>query len=237
MNVLVIGGSGYVGELVLPTLARTHTLRVLDLRPPVYEGVEFLSGSVTDTEVLPRACEGMDALLYLAMGTQQDWGSPACAASAFDVNVKGLYLSLRSAAEAGLERAVYSSSMSVYHAPETRYFPDEAISPDALDFYGFTKGLGELVCQHAARVWGLSVNALRLCLPQEDERWLAETHASTPTIATSASDVASAFLAALAFRGGGFEAFMVSGDYEQKLMNLSKAKRLLGWSPQARPRH
>jgi hypothetical protein len=28
---------------------------------------------------------------------------------------------------------------------------------------------------------------------------------------------------------------MISGDYEQKLMNMSKARRLLGWEPRARP--
>lgn len=28
---------------------------------------------------------------------------------------------------------------------------------------------------------------------------------------------------------------MISGDYEQKLMNMSKAKRMLGWEPLARP--
>jgi len=35
--------------------------------------------------------------------------------------------------------------------------------------------------------------------------------------------------------GDGFQAFMISGDYEQKIMNMAKAKRLLGWKPLARP--
>ena len=47
--------------------------------------------------------------------------------------------------------------------------------------------------------------------------------------------MARALLAALAYRGCGFQAFMISGDYEQKLMNMSKARRLLGWEPLARP--
>jgi hypothetical protein len=29
---------------------------------------------------------------------------------------------------------------------------------------------------------------------------------------------------------------MLSGDYENKLMNLAKAKRVLGWEPLKRPR-
>ena len=49
-----------------------------------------------------------------------------------------------------------------------------------------------------------------------------------------AGDVARALLAALDYRAG-FQAFMISGDYEQKLMNMSKARRWLGWEPLARP--
>ena len=60
------------------------------------------------------------------------------------------------------------------------------------------------------------------------------TRAGTPTLATAASDVADVLVAALAYRAG-FQAFMISGDYEQKLMNMSKARRLLGWAPLARP--
>ena len=33
----------------------------------------------------------------------------------------------------------------------------------------------------------------------------------------------------------GFQSFMISGDYEQKTMNFSKASRMLDWKPQARP--
>jgi nucleoside-diphosphate-sugar epimerase len=125
--------------------------------------------------------------------------------------------------------------MSVYENIAGRYFSDEEITPDARHFYGFTKLLGEHVCRNAAREWGMTINALRLCLPVSEERWLAETRAGTPTIATTGGDVARTLLAALEYRGGGFEAFMISGDYEQKIMNMAKAKRLLNWEPQARP--
>jgi nucleoside-diphosphate-sugar epimerase len=33
MNLLVVGGSGYVGSIRLPTLAQHHRLRIFDLRP------------------------------------------------------------------------------------------------------------------------------------------------------------------------------------------------------------
>lgn len=237
MRVLVVGGSGYVAGLVLPTLARSHALHIFDLRPPATALDGYTQGNVCDPDALARAAQGRDCLLYMAMG-RGDFSGVEGVVTNLDANVKGVYLALAAAHKAGIAHAVYTSSMSVYEGGlEARYFPDEEIVPDARHVYGFTKRLGEEVCRNAARQWGMSVNALRLCLPMSEERWLAQTRHGVPTIATAADDVARALLGALDYRGAGFEAFMISGDYEQKIMNMSKAKRLLGWEPLARPNH
>lgn len=234
MRVLVVGGSGHVGALALPEIARLHDVRVFDLRAPDVQGVEYVEGNVNDLAALVRAADGAEALLYMAMGAME-WRTHHGIETAFDVNVKGVYHALYAAHEAGARHAVYTSSMSVYENLNARYFPDEEITPDARQLYGFSKRMGEEVCRNAAREWGMTVNALRLCLPRSDEQWLMEAVAGTPTIATTATDVARALLAALDYRGGGFQAFMISGDYEQRVMNMTKAKRLLGWEPLARP--
>jgi nucleoside-diphosphate-sugar epimerase len=234
MKVLVIGGSGYVGGLVLPHLARQHALRVFDMRPPADPAWEYVAGSVGDLDALGRATEGVDALLYMAMG-EKVYDTASGTTSNIDVNVKGVYLALDAAQRVGVRHAVYTSSMSVYGGDLLqRYFPDEEITPDSSGLYGFTKRLGEEVCQNAARAWGMSANVLRLCFPTPDDEWAAQTRRDTPTIATAASDVARALLAALDYRGG-YQTFMISGDYERKLMNMAKAERLLGWEPLARP--
>src|SRR5262245_2640129 len=234
MKVLVIGGSGLVGGLVLPHLAQQHTLRVFDLRPPADASWDYVAGSVGDFDALARAAAGQEALLYMAMG-DKDYGTIASITTNFDVNVKGVYLALYAAHQAGITHAVYTSSMSVYGGDlMTRYFPDEEITPDSSHLYGLTKRMGEEVCRNATRAWGMSANVLRLCYPTPEAEWRANTRAGVPTIATSADDVARALLAALDYRAG-FQAFMISGDYEQKVMDMSKAKRLLGWEPLARP--
>jgi nucleoside-diphosphate-sugar epimerase len=101
--------------------------------------------------------------------------------------------------------------------------------------YGFTKRLGEEVCRNAGGAWGMSVNVLRLCLPVADEQWYETVQPDKPTCMTAASDLAQALLAALEYRNG-FQAFLITGDYEQKTVNMSKAKQVLGWEPLARPR-
>jgi nucleoside-diphosphate-sugar epimerase len=233
MNLLVIGGSGIVGSLVVPILAETHQVRVFDLRPPAGNQA-FVQGDVTDYAALTGAITGMDAVLFMAMGSLK-WEEIVGVASAYDVNVKGLHLALRAAHEAGITQAVYTSTMSVYKEPLLlRYFANEDLTPDSPDLYGFTKHLGEEVCRNAVTLWGMHVNALRLCHPTAEEKWLEQTVIGTPTIATTARDVARAMSAALEFKAG-FQAFTISGDYENKIMNMSKAKRWLGWEPLARP--
>ena len=234
MKVLVVGGSGIVGGLITPFLAETHTLRIFDLHPPQELTFDYYEGDVTQYGDLVEAMPGMDAFVYLAMGNLH-WKEISGVVTAFDVNIKGLHLALLAAYEAGITQAVFASTMSVYaEVLMQRYFSDEELTPDSSEFYGFTKYLGEQVCLNATRLWGMNVNALRLCHPMSEDKWKSETILGVPTIATIAEDVARAFLAALDFCGG-YQAFTISGDYENKIMNMSKARRLLGWAPLARP--
>src|SRR4051812_48507467 len=70
MNLLVVGGSGYLGGLVLPILAQQHPPRFFDRRPPADPGWEYVAGHSGDLEALSHAAAGMDALLYMAMGNK-----------------------------------------------------------------------------------------------------------------------------------------------------------------------
>jgi len=234
MNVLVIGGAGRVAGVVLPHLQARHTLRVLDLKPPSDQSLDYLVGDVGDFDTLAVAARGMEAVLYMAMGAL-DWDTPVGRHSAFDANVKGVYLALQGAYAAGVRHLVYCSSMSIYDGDlSQRYFYDEDQQSDARDLYGFTKSLGEQVCRNACHLRpGTSANALRLCFPMADADWQRLERNKHNTLATAASDVARAMDAALRYRNG-FQAFMISGNYEQTLTNLAKAKRVLGWEPLAR---
>jgi nucleoside-diphosphate-sugar epimerase len=242
MRVLVVGGSGYVGGLVLPLLAKRHAVRVLDLRPPP-DGTDYVAGSATDYPTVRRATEGVDAVVHCAMPPEEEARTPAGAAAAFDVNVKSVHLTLLATHDAGVPHAVHISSLSVYRDVTTRRL-DETVPPDATDVYGLTKRLSEQVCRAATVEWGLSVNVLRLAWPTPDELWPAwgkrerprrlRARDGTPIEATAASDLAAAVLAALDHRDG-YQVFTISGDRSTGLWSTGRAREVLGWAPRFQP--
>jgi len=241
VNVLVVGGSGSVGTAVLAHLANRHRLRVFDLARPAkevegIEGVEWIKGDLFDATAVGAAAAGLDALIFMAMGPREPWGEATMAQKHLHIATAGLYTCLRAAAENGVRRAVYTSSMSVYRfaaAPgaPTAPLPEEDTPPDAIDFYGLAKRLGEQVGQAAAEEHGLDVVALRLCFPVPDKDW-PPTDPGVAGIATSGRDTARALDAALAYDHRGFDVFAISGDAAGRMVSIDKARRRLGWEPQ-----
>ena len=230
MRVLIIGGAGRVGSMTAPYLKAQHSLTIFDRRPAADSSLPGIQGDICDYEALAACMSGQQALVYMAMGSE-DWDSLTGMHSAYDINVKGLHLALHAAQAAGIKQAVYASSMSVYENLDGRSFADENAVPDAHGLYGFTKYLGEQVCQNAARNWDMHINALRLCFPTPDNK-LAQVKPEKRSLATAASDVAAALAAALRFQGR-FQTFMISGDARHTVLNMHKARLLLGWTPNA----
>lgn len=231
MRVLVIGGSGLVGSMITPYLKQNHHLTIFDLQPPADSSFDYVQGDITNYDDLSSAVEGHDALVYMAMGSLE-WDTIHGINTAYDINVKGLHLALKATHDAGITQAVYTSSMSVYADLMNRTFPDETIPVDAHDLYGFTKRLGEEVCLNAVRNWDMNINVLRLCFPTPDDE-LAQVEPEKRLLATSASDVARAIAAGLDYKGR-YQTFMISGDVENKQLNMTKAKLILGWTPTAK---
>ena len=239
MNVLLVGGSGHVGTMTLPYMKEHHNFRVLDLAPPKDKSIEYIQGSVTDVAIVQEALKGMDTFVYMVMlRPTSDRSSvadfPAIVAN-YDVNAKGLHIVLHAAREAGIRHGVYTSTFTV-HERTRNSFPDEDIVPrDNPGVYGLTKSFGEQVCEYFAREHNMSLIALRITGPSTREQWLERrSQPKDPSVHiwwTDEEDLARAYLAAISVEHKGFDAVFIAGDYEQQEINLSKAKRLLGWEP------
>ena len=117
MKVLVTGASSMIGRHVVGRLVQRGDLVTTLQRHPVQQshddpGVTELLGSVTDREVVTRACHGQDAVVHLAakVGVTGDWTEYE------STNVEGTRLLVDRARRSGVSRFVQVSSPSVAHA-------------------------------------------------------------------------------------------------------------------------
>ncbi|WP_228554440.1 NAD-dependent epimerase/dehydratase family protein [Catenulispora pinisilvae] len=251
MRVLIVGGSGYVGSLIVPGLAEAgHLVRVLDPVEPAGDvAVEWACGSALDPAALSSALAGVDAVVFTALGPRGADGD-FDVRSSYETNVAAVHLTLAAAGAARVRRAVLISSISVFAnvpTPVTDRLLDERSVPDSADAYGLVKRLAETVAEAAAAVHQLTVSALRIAWPTTEAAWPlwalpifdspAEIRCLDGTLLPSlaASDLASAVLAALDRSDPGFEAFHIVGDDGSgRCWSTAKARDLLGWQPRRR---
>lgn len=166
MNILVTGGTGFIGAALVRLLRRQgHRVRVFDndsrgqAAKLLGAGVEIVRGDVRDEGEVRQACAGMELIYHLAYinGTRYFYEIPH---HVLDVAVRGTLNIMDAAAGSGVRRLVYASSSEVYHLPEI--IPtDERVKlqiPDPLNprfSYGGGKLIGELLTLHYLRRKGV----------------------------------------------------------------------------------
>jgi NAD+-dependent farnesol dehydrogenase len=109
MQVLVTGGTGYLGQAVVRALAAAGHQPVVFARTAADSGLPgvLVSGDVRDQAALARAAAGCDAICHMAALVSL-WR--ARRADFDDINVGGLQNMLAVAADDGIPRIVYTSS-------------------------------------------------------------------------------------------------------------------------------
>jgi nucleoside-diphosphate-sugar epimerase len=124
MKVLLTGGSGDLGQTLVPRLLdRGDRPVILDVRAPgeLKPGAVFIHGSVLERSQLPEILRGCDCIVHIAAwhGIHEDRGQRN-AYDFFDLNVRGTFEVFEAAASLGIDKIVYISTTSVYR-PDTRY--------------------------------------------------------------------------------------------------------------------
>ena len=158
MKVLLTGTMGDIGRDLLPSLRLRHEVVGLDRR----EGADLVV-DLCDREAVREAVEGFDAIVHFAALI----GSAAHSSTAeyVDANVKATGNLLEAAAEHGIARFVYTSTVwASGHGPTEPYQPiDEDVPCAPVCRYGLTKLMGEDLCRYYARLHGVEATVLRIC--------------------------------------------------------------------------
>jgi NAD(P)-dependent dehydrogenase (short-subunit alcohol dehydrogenase family) len=150
MRILITGAAGNVARGVIPRLrAAGHELVLTDLNrlpdAPLFDGLEFVQCDLQAGFGLERAVRGCDLVLHTAAWHGIHSGEKT-ELDFWRLNVDGTAWTLQAALAAGVKRLVFLSSMA-WH--------------DAYGKYGFTKRVGEELCEYARRGHGMRYVALR----------------------------------------------------------------------------
>jgi len=149
MKVLLTGGSGDLGQTLVPLLiSKGHTPVILDVRAPhdSTQGV-FIQGSILDRTMLKETLHSCDCIVHIAAwhGIHEIRGEKN-AYDFFDLNVRGTFEVFEAAVSLGIDKIVFISTTSVYR-------------PDTL--YGRSKILAECIADNYRKYRNINVITLR----------------------------------------------------------------------------
>ena len=166
MNILVVGGAGYIGSHMVRLLDRAgHQTVVLDNLsigvPGAVSAGRLVCGDIRDgalVEALLRDAS-IDAVMHFAASALVG-ESVRDPAAYYDNNVVASLALLDAMRQAGVRRIVFSSTCATYGVPERVPISEEApqrpVSP-----YGFTKLVVERALADYAAAYGFGYAALR----------------------------------------------------------------------------
>lgn len=165
MNVLVVGGAGYIGSHMVKRLGQlgcqVTTLDDLSSghRDAVLSG-DFVQGSIADADLLDRLlAQGFDAVMHFASFIQvgESVQQPAKYYQNNVVNTLNLLDAMRAH---GVSRFIFSSTAATFGEPQ--YSPiDEQHPQQPINPYGRTKLMVEQVLPDYDRAYGLKSVCLR----------------------------------------------------------------------------
>jgi nucleoside-diphosphate-sugar epimerase len=152
-NILVTGATGAVGPCVVTALCDAgYRVRTLSLDPPRVgvwpEDVEVVIGDVTDAAAVQSAIQGIDSVIHLA-ALLHIVNPPLALQNKYErINVGGTATVVAAAAQSGVKRVVFFSTIAVYGATRGRIVTEETLPfPDT--FYSQTKLSAERIVLNA----------------------------------------------------------------------------------------
>jgi len=166
MQVLVIGGAGYLGSHVVKDLLNAgHAVTVFDnlssgLRENLFPESTYVHGDILQYLGLLKTMQsGFDAVFHFAAFKAA--GESMFFPEKYSVNnITGTLNILNAMCETGIAMIVFSSSAAVYGSPE--YLPlDESHPTNPDNYYGFTKLEIERFFTWYERLKGIKFAALR----------------------------------------------------------------------------
>lgn len=173
-NILITGGSGFIGSHLVETLKSLCNVTVLS-RTKNIEGVESINVDLRDEKGVLKKIRNSDFdIVFHTAGRVKLPGEYNDEKEYFEVNAIGTKNILEVCRRKEIERFIYSSSMAVFG--NALYLPVNEEHPKIPEsLYGMSKLLGEIYCNEFHRLYGTNTTILRYSAvfgPRQNEKWV-----------------------------------------------------------------
>lgn len=158
---LVSGANGHLGNnlvrfLLNKGLPVRATVRNINNRKP-FEGLncELMQADITDKASFVKALEGVET--FYAVGASFKLWAKDPKKEIYDVNIKGTRNTIEAAAEAGVKKIVYVSSIAALNYTQLPTKESNGYNPDRRDMYYNSKNDGEKLAFELAAKLGIEL--------------------------------------------------------------------------------
>src|SRR3990170_1618453 len=143
MNVIVFGGSGFLGSHVADALSDAgYDVTVYDIKPSPYlkDSQKMIVGDILDEKVVEKAVEGCD-IIYNFAGIADIEEASKNPIETIKYNILGNTILLEAAVRHRLKRFVYASTVYVFSDSGSFYRCSKAACENYIDVYRKQHGL------------------------------------------------------------------------------------------------
>ncbi|CAA9555099.1 MAG: UDP-glucose 4-epimerase [uncultured Thermomicrobiales bacterium] len=231
-TVLLTGAAGNIGRAFRRLAGERYQLRLADTKPihlGKNEHAATIALDVADLAACREACRGIDTVIHLAADPSPEAGFYE---SLLENNVKGVYNVYRAAADQGVGRVIFASSVHTCGGYPAGFQPHTDTAPRPPNLYGASKAFGEAIGSVFAAQEGLTSVAIRIGAFEHGPKDPAHPDPSEAAFFVSARDLVQLIERCVTADLTGFHVVHGLSNNRLPAFDISSTRALVGYEPQ-----
>jgi UDP-glucose 4-epimerase len=161
MNILITGGTGFLGAEILKILPKKDKIFILDLKKKILsKKFTFIKGNILrgDLNKILKS-NNINIIIHLAaaLGVKKTENNPK---EVLDVNIKGTFNVLSSIKDSKVKKIIFASSSEIYGDKHTKRVREDFL-PFPKSLYANSKIVGEELIKSYSKLYNIKFNILR----------------------------------------------------------------------------